>query len=85
MNTQNTPVHVNLWHKDFWVLSLADLLLAVVMYMQLPLLPGWMTAGYGATPMQVGAAMGMVGVGVFFLGSLCSYWVQHYRRNRVCL
>ena len=31
MNTQNTPVHVNLWHKDFWVLSLADMLLAVVM------------------------------------------------------
>ena len=85
MNTQNTPVHVNLWHKDFWVLSFADMLLAVVMYMQLPLLPGWMTAGYGATPMQVGAAMGMVGVGVFFLGSLCSYWVQHYRRNHVCL
>ena len=85
MNTQNTPVHVNLWHKDFWVLSIANMLLAVVMYMQLPLLPAWMADSLGATPSEIGAAMGMVGIGVFFLGGLCSYWVQHYRRNRVCL
>ena len=29
--------------------------------------------------------MFIYGVGLFLLGGFCSYWVQRYRRNRVCL
>ena len=39
MYTQNTPVHVKLWHKDFWLMAVANLLLTVAVYIQIPLLP----------------------------------------------
>ena len=25
MNSQNTPVHVRLWHRDFWLMTFANL------------------------------------------------------------
>lgn len=33
MDTQNTPVHIKLWHKDFWRLCFANLLLMSSVYM----------------------------------------------------
>lgn len=36
MYTQNTPVHVKLWHRDFWLMATANLLVTMAMYIQLP-------------------------------------------------
>ena len=33
MDTQNTPVHIKLWHTDFWRLCFANLLLMSSVYM----------------------------------------------------
>ena len=42
MNSQNTPVHVKLWHREFWQLAIANLLLSMSVYMLLPILPIWL-------------------------------------------
>lgn len=85
MNTQNTPVHIKLWHRDFWLMSLASLLLTAAVYMQIPLLPTWMLGSADFSHEAVGVSMGVSGIGVFSLGCFCSYLVQRYRRNKVCI
>lgn len=85
MDTQNTPVHVRLWHKDFWLMALASLSLTTAMYLPLPLLPSWMVQVCGCTPVEAAVCVGVSGVGIFMLGCFCSYLVQRYRRNMVCI
>lgn len=83
MDTQNTPIHVKLWHKEFWMMAFANLLLMTSIYMLVPALPPYLLHE-GFTPLQVGALMGSYGIGVFLLGCFCSYLIQRYRRNHVC-
>ncbi|MCR5818281.1 MAG: MFS transporter [Prevotella sp.] len=85
MNTQNTPVHVNLWHKDFWLVVVADLLLSMSVTMLIPTLPRWMMFVDGLTEVETGISMGAFAVGLFLLGGFSSYLVQRYRRNMVCV
>lgn len=85
MYTQNTPVHVNLWHKDFWIMATANMLLTIAVYMQLFFIPGWMLKTLKSTPFEVALALGAFGIGVFSLGCFCSYLIQKYRRNVVCI
>ena len=83
MDTQNTPVHLSFWHRDFWMLAFANLLLMMSAYALLPTLPFYLM-GRGLDGMETGLVMGAYGVGLFLLGGFCSYWVQRYRRNHVC-
>ncbi len=85
MDTQNTPVHIRLWHKDFWLMSIAGMFITVAMYIQFPLLHEWLVVDLELPPVQAGLVMGIPGIGVFTLGALCSYFVQKYRRNIVCV
>ena len=85
MNTQNTPVHVRLWHRDFWLLSFANLLLAMSVYILIPTMPEWLMQAKGLGARGVGLAMGVFGLGLFVFGPFCSYLVQRYRRNRICI
>mgnify|MGYP002980821841 CR=1 FL=1 len=74
MYTQNTPVHVKLWHKDFWLMAVANLLLTVAVYIQIPLLPIWMIKDAGFSPDVVAVSLGIFGLGVllaFFVPILC--------------
>ena len=84
MDTQNTPVHIKLWHRDFWLLAFANLFLMMSIYAQIPGLPPYLLERH-FSPMEVACSMGVLGVGIFALGGFCSYWVQRYRRNHVCL
>lgn len=83
MDTQNTPVHIKLWHREFWMMALANLLLMMSSYMLIPALPPYLTT-QGLSACQVGEIMGVYGLGVFAFGTFCSYLVQRYRRNHVC-
>ena len=85
MNTQNTPVHVGLWHRDFWLLAVASLLVTTAMYLPLPLLPRWMMTVCGCTPVEAAVCVALPGASAFLLGCFCSYLVQRYRRNHVCV
>ena len=85
MNVQNTPVHIKLWHRDFWLLSFASLLLTVAVYVLIPVMPKWLMDVEHFTPAQTGRAMGVFGLGLYVFGALCSWLVQQYRRDVVCM
>ena len=85
MNSQNTPVHIKLWHRDFWLMSLASLLLTTAVYMLIPIMPRWLMDVENFTPLETGLSMGVFAVGLYLLGFLCSWLVEHYRRNVVCM
>ncbi len=85
MNTQNTPVHIHLWHREFWMMVFANMLLGMAVTILIPTFPLWMLHHEGLTTFETGLAMALFGVGVFVPGFMCSYLVQHYRRNSVCI
>lgn len=85
MNSQNTPVHIRLWHREFWQMALANMLLSASVYMLIPVLPMWLASAEHFSALQIGWCMGVYAVGLFLLGPFCSYLVQRYRRNVVCL
>ena len=85
MYTQNTPVHINLWHKDFWLMAIANFFLSMSVYMLLPVIPLWLKETFGLSSQWIGTAMAAFGAGVFALGAFCSYLVQRFRRNAVCM
>lgn len=85
MNTQNTPVHIKLWHRDFWLLVVANLLLTMSVYVLLPVFPQWLITTQNFSPEETGLLMGAFGLGLYLLGSQCSWLVQRYRRNVVCM
>lgn len=66
------------------MMSVANMLLMMSVYMLIPALPPHLSQ-QGFTGWQVGAMMGVYGLGVFAFGSFCSFFVQRYRRNHVCL
>ena len=85
MNTQNTPIHIRLWHADFWRLVVADLLLTMAVYILIPAMPRWLIQTENFSPVEAGLCMGAFGLGLYLLGSQCSWLVQRYRRNQVCM
>lgn len=82
MDTQNTKIHIRLWNRDFWRLALACLLLASAAYMMIPVLPSLMFTHYDTA--MIGAVMAIPALGLISVGGFCSFFVQHYRRGRVC-
>ena len=85
MNSQNTPVHIRLWHRDFWLMAIANLLLTSAVYMLVPTMPLWLVESQGLSMQESGIAMAAFGVGLFLFGAFVSFLVQHYRRNVVCI
>lgn len=85
MNTQNTPVHIRLWHREFWQMSIANWLLSMSAYMLIPVMPFWLMQTMHCTAVETGIFMGVFGIGLYLLGGFCSYLVQHFRRNHVCM
>ena len=85
MNNQNTPVHIRLWHHEFWLLVIADLLLTMSVYMLIPTFPQWLMAEQQFTPEQTGLSMAAFALGLYLFGAQCSWLVQRFRRNMVCI
>ena len=85
MNTQNTPVHIRLWHRDFWLMAMANLLLSMAVYVLIPVMPGWLMQAENLTMQETGMVMGAFGIGIFLFGCLTSWLVQRFRRNMACI
>ena len=85
MNTQNTQIHISQWQRGFWLLAIANFLVAMSVYVLVPVMPLWLMEGEGFSAHDAGLAMGAFGVGIFALGGFCSYLVLRYRRNRICM
>lgn len=85
MNSRNTPVHIKLWHREFWQLAIANLMLSMSVYMLIPVLPVWLMKEENFSTAEVGLSLGVFGLGLYLMGPFVSYLVQHYRRNVVCM
>ena len=85
MNSQSTPVHIRLWHREFWLMAIANFLLTTSVYMLVPTMPQWLLKVQAFSPVETGIAMAAFGFGLFTLGIFVSFLVQHYRRNQVCV
>ena len=85
MNTQNTPVHIRLWHRDFWLMAMANLLLTIAVYVLIPVMPKWLMQTENLTIQETGMIMGAFGVGIFLFGCFTSYLVKRFRRNIACI
>ena len=85
MNTQNTPVHIRLWHRDFWLMAMANLMLTVAVYVLIPVMPKWLLQTENLTLQETGMIMGAFGVGIILFGCFTSYLVQRFRRNMACI
>ena len=66
-------------------MSVANLLLSMSMTMLIPTMPHWMLYTEGLSESEVAMVMACFGVGLFLPGCFCSWLVQRYRRNLVCL
>ena len=73
------------WQRGFWLLAIANFLVAMSVYVLVPVMPLWLINGEGFSAGDAGLAMGAFGVGMFAFGGFCSYLVQRYRRNRICM
>jgi MFS family permease len=76
---------LRLWHKEFWLMAIANLVLSMAVTMLIPTLPIWLKESAQLNHQQVGLVMGSFALGLFLPGAFCSYLVQHYRRNMVFL
>ena len=84
MDTQNTPIHIRIWSRHFWMLVLANLLIGVSIFSLLPYIPMQMTAdGYAWS--DIGLMMLAFGLGILLPGPMVSYFIERFRRNQVCL
>ena len=66
-------------------MSLANFLMNMSVTMLIPTMPLWLLSSERFSILEVSVVMGVYGIGLFSLGIFCSYLVQRYRRNVVCL
>jgi len=76
MNTLNTPVHVRLWHRDFWLMAFASLALTMSVCVLLPVMPHWLMTVENFSHEEAGLLMGVFGLGMYLSGPFCSWLVQ---------
>ena len=66
-------------------MAFASLLLTMSVYILIPIMPRWLMEVENFTPEETGLSMGVFALGLYLLGAQCSWLVQHYRRNVVCM
>lgn len=66
-------------------MAVSSLLLTMSVYVLIPVMPRWLMEVENFSPVEVGRSMGVFGLGLYVFGALCSWLVQRFRRNMVCL
>lgn len=84
MDTQNTPIHIRLWGHKFWLLAISNLLIGTSIFSLVPYIPAQMHAD-GHSWGYVGLMMLAFGLGIVLPGPMVSYFIERFRRNKVCL
>ena len=84
MDTQNTPIHFRLWHKNFLHIALANLLLTMSMYMLLLVLPVHLLH-HGYPKIFVTLCFIAYAVGIYLPGGFLSGLIQRHWRSHVCI
>jgi MFS family permease len=70
---------------DFWLMAISSLLLTMSVYILIPIMPHWLMETQHFSPVEAGRSMGVFGLGLYVMGTFCSWLVQRYRRNVVCM
>lgn len=83
MYTQNTPVHIKLWHRDFLKVSASGFLLSTAVYTQVGGYVPVMQANSFTAVQMMWCVMAFV-LGMLMAGGFCNYLIQRFRRNKVC-
>lgn len=63
----------------------ANMLLSISVYILIPILPEWLLEAELFSSVDVGLAMGVFALGLYTFGAFCSFLVQRFRRNKVCI
>lgn len=72
-----------LWHREFWLVALAEMAVSASVYVFLPVLPNYLLSqGIGSKTTLVFLAFA---VGLYLCGGFIDRWIEVYRRNHVCL
>lgn len=66
-------------------MAVSSLMLTMAVYVLIPVMPLWLMQTKNFSPEEVGWSMGAFVVGLYFFGAPCSWLVQRYRRNMVCM
>jgi MFS family permease len=64
---------------------MANLLLAMAVYILVPSMPIWLLETERYSQEEVGLSMGAFAAGLYLFGPFCSWLVQRFRRNRICI
>lgn len=83
MDTQNTSIHFRLWHPRFQLLLLSEFLLAMSIYVQIPVQKLYLREmGIGSEWIIYGLLI--FTVGLYLPGGFIELLFQKYKRNYVC-
>lgn len=66
-------------------MAMSSLVLTMSVYTLIPIMPQWLMQTENFTPEETGLSMGAFALGLYLFGAPCSWLVQHYRRNVVCM
>ena len=66
-------------------MSIANMLLAMAVYILVPSFPIWLLETERFSQLEVGLSMGAFALGLYLFGPFCSWLVQRFRRNRMCI
>ncbi len=83
MSTQFTPTFARMWHKDFFMLVVAELLLCTSYYMVTPFTPLTLGKWAAISPQNAALALTALILGICLSGAISNWLIQRYRRNKV--
>ncbi len=83
MSTQFTPTFARMWHKDFFMLVVAELLLCTSYYMVTPFTPLTLGKWAAIAPQNAAFALTALIFGICLSGAISNWLIQRYRRNKV--
>ena len=83
MSTQFTPTFARMWHKDFFMLVVAELLLCTSYYMVTPFTPLTLGKWAAIAPQNAALALTALIFGICLSGAISNWLIQRYRRNKV--
>ena len=66
-------------------MAISSLLLTMSVYMLVPVMPQWLMHTENFTPEETGWSMGVFALGLYLFGAPCSWMVQRFRRNVICM
>lgn len=84
MDTQITPIHDKLWHKDFWLVAIACFMIEASVYMLMTISPWWMASHFPEVAHGRILPLAMPQLAAFVFGIITSWLLRCFRRKTVC-